>query len=207
MELIWEMAKHQKKKKSMLFFSLTWKVDTCSSDGLFCPMKVQCLCEMLICASFGLTKSKTKKKKTPTRLVWQAAADVSTTSELGERTMFEEAVRWIGMDRRGLEPPVNFPSTQIWDFLQHRRGKNKISSQDKRKDIPRKFERIWTEAEQVLNISTCGANRLPRMGNAAAVSSRRSVIFLIGFAGVCDASICLNLTFAKIYMALNKTEI
>lgn len=61
--------------------------------------------------------------------------------------------------------------------------------------------------KQVLNISTCGANRLPRMGNAAAAFSHRSVIFLVGFAGVCDASIRLNLTFAKISMALNKTEI
>lgn len=50
---------------------------------------------------------------------------------------------------------------------------------------------------QVLNISTCGANRLPWMGNAAAAFSHRSLIFLVGFAGVCDASICPNLLLSQ----------
>lgn len=95
----------KKKKSSVLIFSLTWKVETCSSEGLFCPMKVQCLCEMLICASFGLVKR--KKNTRETRLT----ADGWRRVRAGRKNDDEEAARWIGMYRRGWEPPVNFPLT------------------------------------------------------------------------------------------------
>lgn len=120
----WPSIQKKKKKKSVLFFSLTWKVDMCSSEGLFCPMKVQCLCEMLICASFGLIKR--KKKKTPTRLVWRTAADVSRHVRAWRKNDV-----WGGsaVDRnvqKRIRATCEFPSTQVWDSPQQsQKGKKK----------------------------------------------------------------------------------
>lgn len=130
------------------------------------------------------------------------------TSELGERTMFQEAARWIGMYRRGLEPPVNFPSTLRFP-LTITEGKKKSHLRKKKKTF---IESLKAEfgLKQVLNISTRGANHLPWLGNAAAaaaaVFSHPSLISR----WLCRRLWCFDqsqFNFCKIYMALNKTNL
>lgn len=109
------MAKRPKKKKKisvvLLFDLKSWHVQfwglVLSNESAVLVWNVD-LC---------ILRVDKEKKETPTRLVWQAAAGVSRHVRAWRKTDVRGGSAWIGMYRGGLEPPANFPPTQVWDFL------------------------------------------------------------------------------------------